>query len=258
MSAVAVSQHFRILGALMKREMTTRFGRRGLGFAWLIAEPLAFCFGVMILWSFRGKHMADGVNLGPFVMTGYMSLIVIRHMIGLVSGAVASNTGLLYHRIIRPMHLIIGRICLEFLGTTTAYIIVYAVLLFRGDVHLPTDYPLLYAGWMLLTWNAVGLALMLSGLAMRFDFIERLINMISYAMIPLSGAFWMVAWLPYAAREYAMLIPFVHGIEMMRASVFGEFVETHYNPAYALTVGAVMIILGLLIISTSRDRLEAE
>jgi hypothetical protein len=33
------------------REMTTRYGREGLGFLWVVGEPLLFCFGVIIMWT---------------------------------------------------------------------------------------------------------------------------------------------------------------------------------------------------------------
>ena len=40
----------RIIGALMMREIVTRFGREGFGFLWLIGEPLLFCMGVIVMW----------------------------------------------------------------------------------------------------------------------------------------------------------------------------------------------------------------
>ena len=51
MVASAISRQSRVIGALVMREMTTRYGRQGLGFAWVIGEPLIFCFGVLILWT---------------------------------------------------------------------------------------------------------------------------------------------------------------------------------------------------------------
>ena len=78
------------------REMTTRFGRKGLGFAWLVAEPMLFCFGVLILWSFTKPAYEHGIRLAPFVMPGYMCLILIRHLISLLSAALPAHIGLLY------------------------------------------------------------------------------------------------------------------------------------------------------------------
>lgn len=252
------SHHLRIIGALIMREMATRYGRQGLGFAWLVGEPLIFCFGVMILWSFTKPPYEHGIRLAPFVMTGYMSLIMIRHMIGLLTSAIQSNLGLLYHRQITPMHILTGRIILELGGATTAFLIVYLVLLSINQVSLPHDYLLLYSGWLILTFVATGIALVLTGLAMRFELFERLVSLISYAMIPLSGAFFMVAWVPAAAREIYLSVPLVHGVEMIRAGVFGEFVPTYYNPIYAITWGAVLNIAGLLLIAGAREHMSSE
>lgn len=258
MISSAISRQSRVIGALVMREMTTRYGRQGLGFAWVIGEPLVFCFGVLILWTATKPAYEHGIRLGPFVMTGYMCLILIRHFISLLSSAVQANLGLMYHRQIAPLHLLFSRALLELGGATTAFMIVYAVLLSLNQVSLPDDYLLLYGGWLTLAWTALGFALVLTGMAMRYELMERLLPVISYVLIPISGAFYMVAWMPPSAREYIMWIPFVHGIEMVRAGVFGEFVPTYYNLDYALLSGAIMNIAGLLIISASRDRIEVE
>ena len=248
----------RIIGALILREMATRYGRRGLGFLWLVGEPILFCGGVMILWSFTKPPYEHGIRLTPFVMTGYMTLILLRHMIGLLTGAINSNRGLLYHRQIKPMHILTSRIVLELGGATLAFILLYTLLLFLGEIALPNNYLLLYAGWLLFAFNSVGLALILTGLVMRFELFERLVGLISYAMIPLSGVFFMVAWVPAHLRDIYLTLPFVHGVEMIRSSVFGEFVETYYDVPYALVWGAVMNILGLLLIAYAHSRSDSE
>lgn len=258
MVAGAVSRHSRVIGALIMREMTTRYGRRGLGFAWVIGEPLVFCFGVMILWSLTKPAYEHGIRIAPFVMTGYLSLILIRHFINLLASAMQANLGLMYHRQVAPLHLLMSRVLLELGGATGAFFVVYAVLLALNQVSLPQNYLLFYSGWLLLAWTAMGFALVLTGLSMRYEIMERLVPVISYVLIPISGAFFMVSWLPASARDLIMWIPFVHGIEMIRGGVFGEFVATYYRPGYALLVGAIMNIVGLLIISASRDRIEVE
>ena len=67
-SASYFARQLRVIGALMMRELTTRFGREGLGFAWLVGEPLIFCFGVIILWSFSKPAYEHGVRIAPFVL----------------------------------------------------------------------------------------------------------------------------------------------------------------------------------------------
>ena len=254
----SAATHIRIIGALMMRETMTRFGREGIGFAWLVGEPLLFCFGVMALWSVTKPAYEHGVRLAPFVMTAYMTLILARHLIGYMSGALQANMGLLFHRQIAPVHIFTSRILLEIGGATAAFAVVYVVLYVLNQVDAPSDYLLLYYGWFMMAWVSAGFALVLAGLAMRFEIFERFIGLISYLLIPLSGAFAMVAWIPPAYRDIYLMIPFVHPIEMVRASVFGEFVETYFSYTYPLAMGAIFNILGLALIQGAREHIEVE
>lgn len=254
----ALARHSRVLGALMMREMVTRFGREGLGFLWLIGEPLIFCFGVMLMWTLTKPAYEHGIRIAPFVMTGYMSLLLIRHHLSMSLGALQANIGLMYHRQIRPFHVFLARNGLEFMGTTMAFVVVYVILLALGQVSLPSDWLLLYAGWALLGWMSFGLGLIVAGLAMRYDVFERLASLIGYLMIPISGVFFMVGWLPQSAREIYMWVPFPHAVEMIRAAVFGEFVPTFYDPIYALAVGSAMVLIGLALISGAEHSIDIE
>lgn len=250
--------HARIVHALMMREMITRFGREGFGFLWLVGEPLLFCGGVLIMWTLIKPEYEHGVRLGPFVMTGYMSVLLLRHQISYCLTALQANVGLLHHRQVAPLHLYMSRNLLEFAGTTAAFLIVYIVLYFLGQVAAPANWLLLYGGWAVTAWLGVGMSLLFAGLALRFEIMERLVPVLMYIMVPISGAFFMVAWLPAHYRDLYLMIPFPHGIEMLRSGVFGEFVPTYYDPVYALVWGAILNIVGMSLIAGSRDRIDVE
>jgi capsular polysaccharide transport system permease protein len=251
-------RHFRIIGALLMREMTTRFGREGLGFLWIVGEPLLFCLGVLIMWSLIKPAYEHGVRLGPFVMTGYMSLLIYRHMLGFSMGALTANIGLLYHRQLGIFHIYFARNLLEFAGGTVALIIVYLILLITGQVDLPADWLVFYGGWFLVGWTAFGFAILLAALAIRYEVMERLVPLLSYMMIPLSGAFLMVGWMPAEYREPFLWVPFPNAIEMVRAGVFGEFVETYYHAEYALLSGGVMLFFGMILMAGAKNRIVIE
>jgi capsular polysaccharide transport system permease protein len=214
-----------------------------------------FCLGVLVLWTFTKPAYEHGIKLAPFVMTGYMCLILIRHMIGALVNALQANLGLLYHRQISPVHIFSTRVMLEIAGTTTAFIVVYIVLLALGQVSLPRDYLLLYGGWFLIAWMSTGFALILAGLAMRYETFERVTGLIGYLLIPLSGVFAMVEWLPPNMQKIILYVPFVHGVEMARAGVFSEFVPTHYDAFYGFVWGAVFNVVGLALIAGARSRI---
>ena len=258
MSVGFFPQHGRIVGALMMRELITRYGREGLGFLWLIGEPLMFCLGVLLMWHIIKPDYEHGVRLGPFVMTGYMALLLMRHQISYSLSAIQANIGLLHHRRVTVLHLYLARNLLEFGGATGAFVIVYAFLAGLGQVSAPHDWLLLYGGWLLLGWMSMGLAIMLSALALRSDVMERVIPLLTYALIPVSGVFFMVSWIPPPYQDVYLLLPFPHPIEMIRAGVFGEFVATRYDALYALGWSAVFNFAGLVLLAGTRDRIDAE
>ncbi|NBW10316.1 MAG: ABC transporter [Caulobacteraceae bacterium] len=242
----------------MMREMLTRFGREGLGFLWLVGEPLLFCFGVIVLWTVIKPEYEHGIRVAAFVMTGYMCLLLTRHMISYNLTAVTANTGLLHHRPISILHIYASRNMLEFLGGTTAFVVVYTVLFCIGQVSLPHNLLLMYGGWMILVFLSVGFGLVFSALAVQYELMEKLINIIQYLMIPMTGTFFMVGWFPEHIRRLILLIPFPNAVEMVRGGVFGEFVPTYYHPLYAVTWAAGLNLLGLLLLANVKDRVDVE
>lgn len=254
----AFSEHLTIITSLMLREVITRYGRRGLGFLWLIGEPLLFTGSVIILWSFIKAPYQHGLRLAPFVMTGYMTLVMFRHLISYAMGAVSGNQGLLFHQKIKILHVYLARFFLEFAGASLAFMIVYAVLMAFGQVGWPADVLLVYQGWTTLFVLGMGIALVVSALAMEFDVVERIVPVLMYVILPFSGAFTMAAWLPQAYREVYLAVPIPHSVEMIRAGVFGEFVETHYDPLYPLFWGGALIVLGLIMISRAKEHIDAD
>ncbi|MNE55318.1 ABC-2 type transporter [compost metagenome] len=151
-----------------------------------------------------------------------------------------------------------ARFLLELGGTTLAFLIVYLVLVAFGQVGWPADPLLLYYGWISLFILSVGIALVVSALAMEFDVVERIVPVLMYAILPFSGAFSMAAWLPPTYREIYLAVPIPHPVEMMRAGVFGEFVETHYDPLYPLFWGGLLTVLGLIMISRAKEHIDAD
>lgn len=251
-------KHRRIIGALIMREMITRYGREGIGFLWVVAEPLMFCFGVLIMWSFIKPPYEHGVRLAPFLMTGYMSLLLLRHIVSHCLNAVQANAGLLYHRQITVLHIYLSRWLTELAGASIAFLIVYVVLFALGQVALPHNVLLIYGGWMLMALVAFGIALIFSALAMQYEIVERIVQVLMYLMIPASGAFVMAEWIPSHYRDSYLKIPMPNAVEMVRDGVFGEFVRTHYQVGYLAACAGGLLVVGLLMVSRARKYLEIE
>lgn len=250
--------HGRIIWALLLRELGTRYGRANLGFLWTVAEPLLFCAGVVLLWAVVKPPYEHGVKIVPFVVTGYMPIIMVRHMINQALTCVKSNGSLLYHRQITLLHLFAARLILEFFSVTMAFVVVTLVLLMIDPSSAPRDLLLVYGGWCLLAWLSLGLAIVLGALAEMMEAVERIVGLFTYILVPLSGTFYMVAWLPEAFRKAVLYLPFIHPVEMIRGGFFGPGVPTFYNPAYAAAWAAGLTFLGLVLLRLVRERVEID
>src|SRR6478609_4429883 len=86
----------RVLGALMIRELHTRFGRENIGFLWLMVEPLIFAILVGLMWTAM-RADEHGISVVAFVVTGYLPLTLFRHAVGRSIKAFTVNGSLLYH-----------------------------------------------------------------------------------------------------------------------------------------------------------------
>jgi capsular polysaccharide transport system permease protein len=253
-----ISRHAAILSGLLFREVATRYGRRNIGFLWVIAEPLLFCAGVAVLWKVVKPPFEHGLSVVPFVVTGYMPIILVRHMITHALNCVKANSGLLYHRQISLLHLHLARAILEFIGVSLAFFVVVAVLCGVEAMAPPIDLSLVYEGWFLLAWMTFGLALIFGSLSELFEPVERIVSLLTYVIVPLSGTFYMAAWIPPAYRQLALTLPILHTVEMVRGGFFGNDVQTFYDPAYAAAWGLGLTVVGLVLLRFVRSRLEVE
>jgi capsular polysaccharide transport system permease protein len=251
-----LAEHSRIVWALMLRELSTRYGRDNLGFLWVIGEPLVFTVGVLMMWrALRGPY-ENGLSVVPFVFTGYMPMILVRHIVMYSLNAAKINSQLLYHRNISVLDLFLARMILEFVGVTLAFFVILSLLLVFGLAPFPADPWLFYQGWFADGLTGCGLALVVGAISEVVEIVERIIAVTMYLLVPISGTFFMADWLPPDIRRVALLLPFLNCSEMIRAGFFGPAVNAHFDFPYTITFAATMVVAGLLLLRHVRARLD--
>lgn len=236
---------FRVIGALLMREVVTRYGRHNIGFLWLFVEPMLFTLGVTALWTLSGANHGSNLPIAAFALTGYSSVLLWRNMPGRCSGAITPNLALMYHRQVKVIDIFASRLLLEIAGTTASFITLGIIFTAIGWINAPEDILKVIYGWFMLAWFGASLALLVGALSERTEIIEKLWHPASYLLFPLSGAAFMVDWLPQVAREFILLLPMVHGVEILREGYFGSAVHAHYDMAYMGIVNLCLSLLGL-------------
>jgi capsular polysaccharide transport system permease protein len=252
----AISAQWRILKALMIRDMIVRFGRDNIGFVWVVLEPMILCLGVMTIWSVIKPPYEHGVQVLTFVITGYMPLTLFRHLTNSAVHLLRRGGELLYHRGITHLDLFLARMLLEFTATTVALCAVYTGLAIVGLAEPIHDISLVTGGWLLQGWFSLGVGACLAAVTEAAESAERFVQPVQYLSVPLSPVFYMVDWLPAEAQDFMRYNPMSHPYELIRAGVFGPSVQAQYDPGFSFVCGLVLLALGFWGILAVKDRVN--
>lgn len=248
----------RVISALLLREVITRYGRHGIGVLWLVAEPMMFTLGVAMLWHLAHLHTLSNIPIIAFAITGYSSVLVWRNATNRCAKAIEVNLGLLYHRNVKVIDIFVARVLLEIVGGTASIAILTVFFSSIGAMSWPDDISMIIGGWLLLSWFALALGFIVGSITERSETFDRVWHIFTYLLFPLSGAVYMVNWLPKAAQEAVLWLPMVHGVEMIRHGYFGNVVLTHENPAYFAFINLLLTLIGLALVRDAGRRVRPE
>ncbi len=248
----------RVIGALLLREVITRYGRHGIGILWIFLEPMLFTLGITAIWYAVKLHSVSNLPIVEFAVTGYASLLLWRNATNRSVKALESNLGLMYHRYVQFSDIIVTRCLLEFVGGTASFVLIIVIFYFMNIVHLPADPLYMIYGWLLLCWTGLALSFIVGALSTFNDTVGRVWQVINYLALPTTGAVFLVDWLPRHLQELVLWIPMVHGVEMVRHGYWGGTVVTRDDPFFMMASNLVLMLAGLALVKLAERRIELE
>jgi len=244
----------RVIGALLMREMLTRFGRRNIGFLWLFAEPMMVTLVVAAVWTGRGLHQFSDIPIVSFAITGYSGIQLWRNMSRRCINAIEPNKTLLRHRPVKMIDIYFARMLLEALGATTSFALLSVIFSFVSQqISPPEDILLVVFAWALLAWLAMGISITLGALSELTTLVTKFWTPFIYILYPLSGAMFLVDSLPHGMKKIVLYIPIVHANEMLRDGYFGS----HFHACYSIPY-LVGWCMGLSLVGLGISRLTVE
>jgi len=248
----------RVVGALMIRELITRFGRENIGFLWIMVEPLLFAVLVGYVWRFMKGPEEHGISIVAFVVSGYIPLVMFRSGVFRAVKVFTVNGSLMYHRQVTVLDLVLVRIIIEVIGHLMAFAFIGTVLVAVGEFPIPHDLAYFFLGFILYALFTLAVCLILAPLSELSDVLEKFMPVTVYLMIPFSGTFSMNSWLAPSVREIMLYSPPVSAMELMRYGIFGNRVVPYYDILYSIEVIVVCMFIGLVLCRRVRRTLIVE
>lgn len=250
---------FRIIKALIFREIITRYGRQNIGFLWVFIEPIIFTLGVSALWFLVKGIASDTVTPFAFALTGYSSVLLWRNSANRCVLAVEPNMALMYHKNVNLIDVFLARLILEIIGVTISFIVLFIIFFFFDQIFLPDNLYKVLLAWFLLIWFALALGIFVGCLSELFSFFDKIWHPTTYILFPLSGALFFVSWLPLNVQEVILYIPVVHTVELIREGFFGMVInDFKYDLQYFISFTIVLSLISLISLSFLSKRLNIQ
>lgn len=242
----SLSVQRRIIGALLMREILTRYGRHNIGFLWLFVEPMLFTVGVTAIWTATKTVHGGNLPIAAFAITGYSSVLLWRNMPARCIASIEPNAALLHHRNVKVIDIFISRVLVEFMGASISFASLTLFFNFIGWAKFPEDIITVLFGWFCIAWFGAALAIYLGALTERSDLVEKLWHPAAYLLFPFSGAAFILDAVPKSLQDILYFFPMVHGVEMLREGYFGSAFRAHYDVGFLLCACLGMSFIAML------------
>lgn len=245
-----------VVGALILRELHTRFGRENIGYLWLFAEPMLLAAAVALLHNGHRLPISGGIRPIPFAIGGYALFIMFRSVVSRAETVLEANRPLLHHRPVTLFDMLLARSVLEAVSTSVVLILLLGGAWALGLADAPAHVEAIIAAVALMFWFSLGFAMIITTATHEVPIVGRLIHPLLYLSMPLSGAFFSVAWFSPGVRDILLWFPLVHIFELLKDGQFAAFTSPWINLWYVVAWCGMLTLLGLFGLSHLRARVE--
>lgn len=245
-----------VIGAMMMRELHTRYGRENIGYLWMFAEPMLLAGTIAAIHSGERTHFSSDIRPVPFALIGYCIFILFRSIITRAESAIDSNKALLFHRMITILDMMTARALLEGASTLCTLGILMLLATMLGYADLPVRPMALLAGIGLMLWFSFGLSMLLAAVSYENKLITKFIHPITYLLMPASGAFFQLHWLPQPYRDWLAWLPLTQFFELARYGQFEGANLDYVDFSYLICCNLFVLFLGLVALKVVRRQVH--
>lgn len=254
----AARVQLRVTGALMLRELHTRFGRHNIGYLWLVAEPLILSLGISVIHLIVHVELPFGFEPTLFYATGYIVFIMFRNNVNRAVTTIEGNKPLLYHRLVTLFDIVAARTLLDIIAVFGAMIVVCTLFVLSGLGDVPERPEYIALSLALMAWYSWGMAMFVAA-AMEFSpAVERIVHPSTYLIIPFSGMLYVLDALPPQLADVAKWVPLPQITDLARMGLRADFQSTFVNLPYIMLHCACATLLGGMLLRIARRRIHFE
>jgi capsular polysaccharide transport system permease protein len=249
--------HFRVVAALLIREMSSRFGRNPGGYLWALLDPISHVAFLSVIFMAISHTPPLGTSFPLFFATGYVGFQFYQALAGYLASSISGNRALMSYPAVAPIDTVFSRYLLQLITTAlVAVIILGGIMLFTkhpAHIHLPH----ILSAIICASTIALGIGFANIVLFLRFPLYEKLFSMVMRPLLLVSGVFYLPEALPPAARDLVLLNPLSHIIMEFRMGFYPQYRALAYDAEYVAWFASICLVVGLSLFTFGRGVIRA-
>lgn len=243
----AIHRQTRVVGALIIRDMKTRFGANSLAFTVTIGWSVVHAGIILLTYILVSRPASYGTSIVAWTLSGAIPFVVFLYTLRWVGTSISSNLSLLSFPVVKSIDIIIARGILEIVTATVTTILLFVIALILDRDFSIANY--------LTVIEAIGAAYFL-GFSLGVLFAPLVIAYqalyIAMALLPIlvwvtSGVIFMPDSLPDPYRGYVAINPLLHAMEWFRMGLYSNYRSATLDKAYLIDLSLVFLLVGLVI-----------
>ncbi|MCV6593674.1 MAG: ABC transporter permease [Silicimonas sp.] len=251
----ALAKFNRVIGALIIREMITRYGRSWGGYVWAILEPVGIILILALAFSQIVRSPAIGSSFVFFYATGYIPFHFFHETASSAGTSVSVNRPLLQLPMVTALDVVLARVLLSLITLIVVAIIIYSGLMILIDEAVRLSYGNLCSAFASGAILGLGVGMINAPL---FEFLpawRQVWGIISRPLFIISGVFFTFEELPEKVRELLWWNPLIHVVGEARRGFYPTYDGDYVTILYPTLLGAAMTVLGAAVLIRHRSRL---
>jgi ABC-type polysaccharide/polyol phosphate export permease/Tfp pilus assembly protein PilF len=247
---------WRVIYAIMLRDIRTRFGHTKLGYLWAIMEPITHLMTLgAVFYAVNQAPPPVGDNLFLYYITGLVPFLMFSHVSHDVMSAAEANNAMLQLPIVKRTDIMVAHALRQLATELCVGIIIFSIAGLLGQRGVPADPLIAFAAIMLLWLLAVGTGAFNLVIVELFPSYETFYASVIRLLYVASGIYFSPIAMPDWIRDALAWNPILQGIELFRSGFFPQYEPHWLDVNYLLLWVVASVGIGFALERSMRARM---
>jgi capsular polysaccharide transport system permease protein len=250
-----VAVQWRVLVALMLRDIKTRFGGSEWGFLIAIAWPLTHIVALLLINAGAGRVAPYGDSAALWFATGIVPFMAFSYMSRFIMLGIVLNRPMLLFPRVKITDILFARALVEALNAGCVVLILAVIFWAYGIDFMPLDPAQACFALAASVLLGLGVGVINAIIAAAYPLWATGYALFTIFLWFTSGVFYVAGALPEALRYPLSFNPIVHGVEWMRSAYYEGYGGAFLDKAYIIWFALSLLFVGLLLERVVRGKL---